>query len=105
MSIVAHLKRLEGVDLELDFTSKSASGPWEIWFLPTPGEEPVTVDTYNINGTRNGKRSLSLRGGLSQGQGKEKEGQGGHILLLQELHAYHDSRLIRGPKPRARREF
>lgn len=29
-AIVAHLNRLEGVDLEPDFISKSASGPWEI---------------------------------------------------------------------------
>ena len=29
-AIVAHLNKLEGVDLEPDFLSKSASGPWEI---------------------------------------------------------------------------
>eukprot|EP00967_Tisochrysis_lutea_P149613 scaffold287964_cov19-Tisochrysis_lutea.AAC.1 len=29
-AIVAHLNKLEGVDLEPDFISKSASGPWEI---------------------------------------------------------------------------
>ena len=29
-AIVAHLNKLEGVDLEPDFLSKSAFGPWEI---------------------------------------------------------------------------
>ena len=39
-AIVAHLNRLEGVDLEPDFISKSASGPWEIL---------VTADCYLSN--------------------------------------------------------
>ena len=54
-TIVAHLNKLEGVDLEPDFLSKSASGPWEILVTSHGGLRQLVP------------RKIQGRSGFSQG--------------------------------------
>eukprot|EP00967_Tisochrysis_lutea_P055759 scaffold70235_cov27-Tisochrysis_lutea.AAC.1 len=54
--------------------------------LGYPGEGPVRIASYNVNGTKGGK----LAAGLSQARKARVD-----ILLLQELHAYEDGSHLR----------
>ena len=54
--------------------------------LGYPGEGPVTIATYNLNGAKGGR----LAAVLSQARKARVD-----ILMLQELHAYEDGAHLR----------